>query len=117
MIPSTRHRRTRRLRKKLRVGDFRELGFAVSLRLSRTLSDRDFDDLWTRFIVHAIEARDLAFGGGQDGFVTRAGRGSATEADREAVRAWLEAQPGVEAVTVGPLEDAWHGPSGSGELA
>lgn len=110
-------RRTRRLRKKLHVGEFRELGFAVSLRLSRTLSDRDFDDFWTRFIVHAIEARHLAFGGGQDGFVTRAGRGSADEADREAVRAWLEAQPGVEAVTVGPLEDAWYGPSGSGEPA
>lgn len=102
-------RRSRRLRKKLHVGEFRELGFAVDIRVSPALSDSAADTLWWQFIEEAIEARGLAFGGGSSGFVTRAGRGSATEKDREAIRSWLDAQAGVEAVAVGPLEDAWYG--------
>jgi len=105
-------RRSRRLRKKLRVGEFRELGFAVGFRVSPALSSQEVDELWNRFILDAIEARGLAFCGGHEGFVTKVGRGSATEADRDAVRAWLAAQRGVEDVKVGPLEDAWHESAG-----
>lgn len=99
-------RRSRRLRKKLRVGEFREFGFAVGFRVSPALSTQGVDELWNRFILDAIEARGLAFGGGQEGFVTKVGHGSATEADRDAVRAWLTARSGVDDVKVGPLEDA-----------
>jgi uncharacterized protein YggL (DUF469 family) len=103
-------RRSKRLEKKLRIRAFQEYGFEVSFRLSSSLSPSACDTFWTSFIGELIEARRLAFGGGERGYVTRAGTGSATEADRVAVAAWLENRPGVERVTVGPLEDAWYGP-------
>jgi uncharacterized protein YggL (DUF469 family) len=106
-------RRSRRLQKKLRVGAFKEYGFAVSFRLRESLSPKDSDDFWSSFIEHLIEKRGLAFGGGEDGYITRYGTGSATEADREAVSSWLQKHPQVERVVVGPLEDAWYGPGKS----
>lgn len=55
----------------------------------------------------------MAFGGGEEGYITRVGRGSATDADRDAVSAWLNNHAAVERVVVGPLEDAWYGPAAS----
>lgn len=43
-------------------------------------------------------------------YVTRTKRATATEADREAVAAWLQQPPEASAVKVWPLDDAWHGP-------
>ena len=71
------------------------------------LDDAQQLQLLTRFVVEAIEARQLSFGGGDGGgFVTHAGPGSASEDDRQAVIAWLGACPDVEQVVVGALEDA-----------
>jgi uncharacterized protein YggL (DUF469 family) len=84
-----------------------EHGFAVSFRLSGPLPEEAEGEFWRAFIEELIEPRGLAFGGGETaGYVTRF-RGSATEEDREAVRAWLGQRTGVERVTIGPLEDAW----------
>ncbi|MFL6201105.1 MAG: 50S ribosome-binding protein YggL [Thermoanaerobaculia bacterium] len=44
------------------------------------------------------------------GFATSAAdRASATDDQRERVRAWLEAQPEITDVSIGELRDAWHG--------
>jgi len=102
-------RRSKRLEKKLHLGEFQEFGFAVSVRLKPDTSAKVTDEFWDRFIVEVVVARGLAFGGGADGFVTRFGKGSASEDDRAAVGAWLEGQPMVLRHTVGPLEDAWYG--------
>ncbi|NWG73966.1 MAG: DUF469 family protein [Rubrivivax sp.] len=61
---------------------------------------------WHAFVTEAIEALSLTYGGGEHGFVGRAGVGSATEADREMVAAWLHARPDVASFVVGPLVDA-----------
>ncbi len=103
----------RRLRKKKRVGEFRELGFEVTATLRDGLSDAElaaFLDRW----IDAIEARRLAFGGGGGartvtGFVTRAGRGSATDDDRAALAAVLQADTAVARHEAGELRDAWYG--------
>jgi uncharacterized protein YggL (DUF469 family) len=85
----------------------RRRGFAVALRLRPGLDDRQQLQLLTRFVVEAIEARRLLFGGGDSGgFVTRAGNTSTTEDDRQAVIAWLGACPDVEHAVVGEMEDA-----------
>jgi len=102
-------RRSKRLEKKLHLGEFQEFGFAMSVRLKPDTSAKVNDEFWDRFIVDVVEARGLAFGGGAEGFVTRFGKGSATEDDRAAVEAWLAAQPEVLRQTIGPLEDAWYG--------
>jgi uncharacterized protein YggL (DUF469 family) len=89
-----------------RRGD-RQQGFAVAFRFRPGLGDPQQLQLLTRFVVEAIEARQLLFGGGDSGgFVTRAGSASTTEDDRQAVIAWLGACPDVEHVGVGEMEDA-----------
>jgi hypothetical protein len=97
------------LRKKLRIEEFKEYGFAVSFRLADSLSPMARDEFWAKFHGELIQQRGLAFSGHEEGYITKFGRGSATEADREAVSTWLGVQPGIGRVMVGPLEDAWYG--------
>lgn len=102
----------RRLRKKLRTGEFRELGFHVRFAFAPEISSEDSDEVHDAFIAEAIEGNELHFGGGGDrvfeGFVTCArGRSSVDEDRREAVRRWLAEHPLVNEVEVGDFVDAW----------
>ena len=81
----------------------------MSFRLSDSLSPKAKDEFWALFIGEVIEKRGLAFGGNEEGFITKFGRGSATEEDREAVSRWLTERPGIDRVTIAQLEDAWYG--------
>jgi uncharacterized protein len=106
--------RSRRLRKKLRVGEFQALGFSIEVRLTPD-AEPTFDqalDAW----IEVVESHGWAFGGGGSvdwrsfgGFVASAGRGTLTEDDRQAAEAWLRETPWVEGGEVGLLRDAWHG--------
>lgn len=98
--------RSRRLRKKLHVDEFREDGFHVRLAL-RAMTAAEADRFWDDFLAEAIEARGLTYGGGEQGFVATL-RGSGTEIDRDAVRVWLAARPEVASAEIGPLVDAWY---------
>jgi len=103
----------KRLRKKLHVGEFQELGFEVRFQVADNLSHDAFDAVVDAFISQAIEAHGLLCGGGGKNpawnvFVTREGRGSVTEAHRQAIERWLAARPEVNAVQIGPLVDAWY---------
>jgi len=106
--PSIGKRRSRRLRKKLHIGEFREEGFAVHFKFGADLTHEAQLVALMTFITEAIESRALLFGGGESGFVTKAGRGSTTEDDRNAVHAWLLSCAAVVDVRVGPNEDAWY---------
>lgn len=101
----------RRLRKKKRIGEFQELGFEVLADLRDGLSPNEFDAFLDRWIS-AVEGRQLAFGGGYDGklegFVARAGRGSASDEDRAMLAAFLESDAAVIRHEVRELRDAWH---------
>ena len=104
----------KRLRKKKHLGEFQELGFELSF--DYVVSDVEEEDaLLDAFLLEAVEARGLQFGGGGgrgtwSGFATAGAKGAtATEAHREAVRMWLERRPEVTVVRVGPLRDAHHG--------
>lgn len=104
----------KRLRKKKRVGEFQELGFELAFAYD-VEGEAELDQLWDSFIEQAIEGNNLECGGGGDEkgmeyFVVAAGgRASATEDHRQCVRSWLEAEPCVKNIVVGPLRDAWHG--------
>jgi len=103
----------KRLRKKKHLGEFKELGFQVRGDLRPGLSGNDLEAFVDR-LIDIVEARSLAFGGGAgrddklDGFVTRAGRGSATEEDRAALAAFLDGDKEIAGHEVGALRDAWH---------
>ncbi len=103
----------KRLRKKLRKGEFQEDGFTVAATAAADVPESRAETLLDRFIVEVIEPRGLTFGGGGSGrawsgFVARARRGSTDEADRHAAEGWLASQPDVARFAVGPLEDAWR---------
>jgi hypothetical protein len=102
----------KRLRKKRRLGEFREFGFSVSFQFAATTSAEERDSLFDAFIA-MIEALGLQFGGGGlnnwSGFVALDSRGTATELHRHAVRRWLENHSQIQEVVVGDLVDAWHG--------
>src|SRR5687767_2852535 len=100
----------RRLRKKLRLGEFIQLGFTVKYRPKLGLAPDAIEALLDRFIRQAIEASDLHCGGGGgpdswDFFVCANGRRSATDTDRMGVQDWLKSQADVTDVVVAPLQD------------
>ncbi|PJJ97069.1 hypothetical protein CO611_06900 [Lysobacteraceae bacterium NML03-0222] len=104
-------KRSRRLRKKLRLGEFQELGFSCPVTLVETLSEEANDAFLDRFLAEAIEANNLAFGGGWDyNYIVRwEYRESVSEELRQKVIDWLCAQPEIKDVHPSPLTDAWHG--------
>ena len=104
----------RRLRKKLRLREFRELGFVVQYQAPPSLSDDARIDLLCAFLEGAIEPRGLGAGGGGadlvDVFVSASARRvSATEEDQRAVAGWLSANKILVGWRVGVFRDAWHG--------
>ena len=99
----------KRLRKKLRLREFQEMGFSVKFDFNIPGDDEFFLNFWVS-LVGVVEANHLLMGGGlNDFFVCTDSRRSATETDREALATWLRQQPELSAVAVGPLVDVWHG--------
>ncbi len=109
----------KRLRKKLHRGEFQEFGFPVAWQFSPAL-DSEGCELFFDALIGKVEAAGLSFGGGGgpeggSGFLCLAKRGSASEKDRVQLAEWFRKLE-IE-VTVGPLEDAWHGPEPQFESA
>ncbi|CAI10342.1 fusion of domains from two conserved hypothetical proteins (plasmid) [Aromatoleum aromaticum EbN1] len=93
----------------------RELGFQLKVQLKEGNDEPAFDALIDDLIVF-IEARGLLMGGfgnpselWHESLICAAGRGSASDEDRFAVRKWLSGHPAVEEVQTGALVDAWYG--------
>lgn len=105
-----------RQRKKQRVGEFQELGFEVDLVFNAPMDGEPYDD-FIDALFHFLESRKLmggGFGGTMPlletgGYVTRDGRGSATDEDAAALVEWLRARPDVRDAKASHLVDAWHG--------
>lgn len=104
----------KRLRKKLRCGEFTEYGFEISARIN--LITTSIDNLFAIFISD-IEHHNLAFGGAINsdsinGYIMSAHlRGSCSEKDREWAMAYFDTfnkYGDVVDVVVGPLLDVWR---------
>ncbi|HEY0563479.1 MAG TPA: 50S ribosome-binding protein YggL [Methylophilus sp.] len=104
--------RSQRLMKKLHLGEFTELGFDVTFQLKKAPKEDEVEHFLEVFLAQAIEKNGLVYGGGFgqafDGFVALEKRGSVTEEQRLAVKAWLEANTEVSHVEVGELTNAWY---------
>jgi len=103
--------RSKRLRKKLHIGEFQEFGFLVKFTLPNAIEETQIGKFIDQFLAEAIEANGLFFGGGinteSSGFITYSHRDSATDGHRQLVKKWLSAQPIVSNIEIGELEDAW----------
>ncbi|WP_371185744.1 YggL family protein [Thalassotalea maritima] len=102
--------RSRRLRKKLRVDEFQELGFDVAWTFLEGTSNADIDAFIDRFFAEVIEPNGLGFAGEGDlvwhGLVCTQKLGQCTDEHRQAVKTWLT-DNGVSAVEVSELYDVW----------
>lgn len=115
-LPRASRNRSRRLRKKLFLDEFQQLGFSVAFKLDPDLPRDQSEVLWDRFIEEAIEGNNLSCGGG--GTWTEAhfyvmpaygpGHRSTTPQQRQGVLDWLEANRAQGVVDYGasPLADA-----------
>jgi uncharacterized protein len=102
-------RRSRRLRKKLKIAEFQELGFEYKAALVAALDESVQEQMIDAFVKEVIEPRNLALGGWiNSGFVSKFGTGSATEEDKQAVQAWLGNRTELKNVEVSALMDAWY---------
>ena len=101
--------RSRRLRKKLCVDEFQELGFELNLEFKEDLDDQAIDAFLDAFLDEAMDANGLDYVGGDDfGLVCLAKRGSVGEEQRSAVEAWLKTRPELTKIELSPLLDAWY---------
>lgn len=112
--PCPHKNRSRRLRKKLHVGEFQEFGVELTFTIDLTLVGfEEALDLWIDF----VETQGWGFYGGGDqsgqeisGYLCQFAGGTLTESDREWAAHWLSAQSWVTTHQLAPLSDAWYGP-------
>ncbi len=101
--------RSRRLRKKLCVDEFQELGFELQLSYSEDTEDATIEAFFADLVVDAIEGKGMALIGGEEFAVVCSGqRGSVTEEQRAEVEAWLKDRTELSSFEVSPLLDVWY---------
>lgn len=101
--------RSRRLRKKLCVDEFQELGFELILNYREDLEGEAAEAFLGQFLDQAIEANGLIFIGCDEfGMVCLGKRGSVSEEQRAKVEAWLKERSELASFRVGALADAWY---------
>lgn len=97
----------KRLRKKKRIGEFRQNGFEVRVLTKQSIPLEDPALTW-RFVDEVV-GHGLAAGGSLSGmFIVARGRRSVTEAQRTYLIDWLIRQPEVDFVAATYLIDAWY---------
>ncbi|MEY8215998.1 MAG: YggL family protein [Colwellia sp.] len=102
--------RSQRLRKKLRVDEFQELGFDVAWKLNEDITSDELDVFISQFFSGVIQPSGLGFGGEGDtlwhGLICTQKLGSCTNDNRKAVENWLN-DNGATQVAVSELYDVW----------
>lgn len=102
--------RSRRLRKKLHVDEFQELGFSISWNFAKGTDVETIDKTLDKFIDEVIEPNGLAFDGSGylnwEGIVCLQKIGHCTEEHRQLLKSWLE-KHGAQEIVVSELFDVW----------
>ena len=102
--------RNTRMRKKLRVDEFQEIGFDFVWKFKADTISTEIDVFVDKFIAEVVEPNELGFGGEGDtlwhGLICMRKIGKCTEEHRAIVEKWLLAN-GATSVQVGELYDVW----------
>lgn len=103
-------KRSRRLRKKLHIEEFKELGFTISWSFKEDTDEKILDSLVDQFILEVIQPNSLVYEGSGyfnwKGIVCTKKLGNCTEEHRSLVTSWLEGH-GLTNVKASPLIDIW----------
>ncbi|SHI10070.1 YggL family protein [Ferrimonas marina] len=112
MAIKTDAKRNTRLRKKLRTGEFQELGFDLFWTFTPEVSEEQIDAIVDQFIDEVIEPNKLGFSGSGhkawEGLICTQAIGKCTDKHRQAVEAFFAKQP-VTDLKVTELYDIWWG--------
>jgi uncharacterized protein YggL (DUF469 family) len=101
--------RSRRLRKKLCVDEFQELGFELNFTYNTGLDLAATEAFLDAFLAEAIAANGLGYVGGDDyGFVCLGKRGSVSAEQRASVESWLKGRSELAGFEISPLMDVWY---------
>ncbi len=102
--------RSRRLRKKMHIAEFQEMGFSVAWRFPDGTSEETIDTTVDAFINEVIAENGLAFDGSGylawEGLVCMEEIGKCTEEHQALVRNWLEKRK-LEDIRLSDLFDVW----------
>ena len=102
--------RSRRLRKKLHIEEFKELGFTVSWSFEEGTTEETLDNIVDQFILEAVQPNGLAYEGSGylnwKGIICTQKLGNCTEEHRDIVIKWLN-EHGLKSVKTSPLIDIW----------
>ncbi|MCP5350264.1 MAG: DUF469 family protein [Oceanospirillaceae bacterium] len=115
MIKKDSRSRSRRLRKKLHVGEFEVKGFTIKLTFKESQDESHFQAFMQDFFHQAIEQKGLLFSGWgtaesfQGLVMTDQRYSSVEETQRQQVMAWLNAHPLIASATASELLDAYYG--------
>ena len=105
----------KRLRKKLRVGDFQELGFKISVQLPDSISEDDFDQQIEDFTVNIVAKNEMLCSGLEADkelllYLEHAQPYSSITIDqRKTVEDWMSASTSFKNYTVSELIDVNYG--------
>lgn len=104
----------KRLRKKYRVGEFKELCFGFSFDYKGDVNAPECERFLHSFVEECIEANGLNCEGNMTdegcNIIAKAEDPTRTsESQRLAVKSWLEACPEVKLNTFSELQDLWYG--------
>jgi uncharacterized protein YggL (DUF469 family) len=104
----------KRIRKKLKLDEFKETGFEITWKPQDHLSEADLDKFLQEFL-ESVESRGLVFGGGcstedsWEGIVIRNKRYSCPDAaDKEFISDWFKNRTDVKEYSVGQDFDLWY---------
>ena len=103
----------KRLRKKLCLKEFQQLGFEINGTFKRDLTETEQDDFYSFFILEIIEKNNLEVGGGfyaNEFFVyaVDAKYKNKTAEKRKIIRAELEKNELIKEFKLGELKDVWY---------
>lgn len=115
MIKKDSRSRSRRLCKKLYVGEFEVKGFTIKLTFKNAQDETHFNDFMQDFFHQAIEQKNLIFSGwgtaeSFQGLVMADKRYQSVQAEqRSAVLEWLKQHPLIASAEGSALLDAYYG--------
>ena len=102
--------RSRRLRKKMHIDEFQEVGFSVAWRFPEGTTETQIDSMVDLFIDEVIDPNGLAFDGSGylvwEGLICLQEIGKCTEEHQALVRKWLEDHK-MEEIRTSDLFDVW----------
>lgn len=103
----------KRLRKKYRVGEFRELCFEFTFDYKGDVESAECGQFLQALVNDCIEANGLECEGSMTDegcviIVTAADPTQTSEAQRQAVKTWLEGRSDIELKSFSELHDAWY---------